>query len=84
MHFLPDVYRVRCGGARYNHETLEVKAIKERILVVLEMSVTEALLALRNAGGSIGEHLQTLDGLDISNPDSRRLRHLAVRHRESS
>ena len=50
MHFLPDVYVPCevCGGARYNHETLEVKYKGKNISEVLEMSVTEALPFFEN------------------------------------
>ncbi len=45
MHFLPDIYVPCevCKGARYNHETLEVKYKDKNISDVLNMTVEDAL-----------------------------------------
>ena len=45
MHFLPDIYVPCevCHGARYNHETLEVRYKGKNIFEVLDMTVEEAL-----------------------------------------
>src|SRR5690606_21184666 len=50
MHFLPDVYVTceRCGGNRYNSETLEVKYNGKNIAEVLDMTVSEAAEFFRN------------------------------------
>lgn len=66
MHFLPDVYVPCevCGGARYNHETLEVKYKGKNISEVLEMSVAEALPFFENHR-SIEKYLQTLDDVGL-------------------
>lgn len=54
MHFLPDVFVTcdRCGGKRYNRETLEVRYKGRNIADYLAMTVSEAL-----------EHLQSHPGL---------------------
>ena len=66
MHFLPDVYVPCevCGGARYNHETLEVKYKGKNISQVLEMSVSEALPFFANQAG-IERYLKTLDEVGL-------------------
>ena len=66
MHFLPDVYVPCevCGGARYNHETLEVKYKGKNIAEVLDMSVAEALPFFVNQG-PIERYLKTLDDVGL-------------------
>jgi excinuclease ABC subunit A len=67
MHFLPDVYVPceTCKGARYNHETLEVRFKGKSISDVLDMSVEEALQFFAKIP-KIRRRLQTLHdvGLD--------------------
>ena len=66
MHFLPDVYVPCevCGGARYNHETLEVKYKGKNISQVLDMSVSEALPFFAKQAG-IERYLKTLDEVGL-------------------
>ena len=61
MHFLPDVYVPCdvCKGARYNHETLEVKYKGKSIHDVLEMTVEEGC-AFFSAIPKIARKLNTL------------------------
>jgi excinuclease ABC subunit A len=50
MHFLPDVYVPCevCGGARYNHETLQIKYRGKHIADVLEMTIDDGLEFFEN------------------------------------
>ncbi len=50
MNFLPDVYVKcdRCGGKRYNRETLEIKYKGKNIYEYLEMTVDEAYEYFKN------------------------------------
>ncbi len=61
MNFLPDVYVEceECKGARYNHETLEVKYKGKSIADVLNLSVEEAFELFQNVP-SIKNKLETL------------------------
>ena len=66
MNFLPDVYVPCevCGGARYNHETLEVKYKGKNISEVLNMTVAEAIPFFENQQ-SILRYLKTLDDVGL-------------------
>ena len=66
MNFLPDVFVPCevCGGARYNHETLEVKYKGKNISDVLNMTVHEALSFFENQP-SIMRYLRTLDDVGL-------------------
>ena len=66
MNFLPDVFVPCevCGGARYNHETLEVKYKGKNISEVLSMTVAEALPFFENQQ-SIVRYLKTLDEVGL-------------------
>jgi len=57
MHFLPDVFVTcdRCGGKRYNRETLEVRYKGLNIADYLAMTVREALPHLRSHPGLRGK-----------------------------
>ena len=66
MNFLPDVFVPCevCGGARYNHETLEVKYKGKNISEVLSMTVAEAIPFFENQQ-SILRYLKTLDEVGL-------------------
>ena len=66
MNFLPDVYVPCevCGGARYNHETLEVRYRGKNISEVLNMTVAEAIPFFENQQ-SILRYLKTLDDVGL-------------------
>ena len=66
MNFLPDVFVPCevCGGARYNHETLEVKYKGKSIADVLSMTVTEAVQFFENQP-AIMRYLKTLDEVGL-------------------
>ena len=66
MNFLPDVFVPCevCGGARYNHETLEVKYKGKNISEVLNMTVAEAIPFFENQQ-SILRYLKTLDEVGL-------------------
>ena len=66
MNFLPDVYVPCevCGGARYNHETLEVRYRGKNISEVLSMTVSEAIPFFENQQ-SILRYLKTLDEVGL-------------------
>lgn len=61
MNFLPDVYIKcdKCGGKRYNDETLQVTYKGKNIYEVLEMTVEDSLKFFENRP-SIKKRLQTL------------------------
>ena len=66
MNFLPDVFVPCevCGGARYNHETLEVRYRGKNISEVLNMTVAEAIPFFENQQ-SILRYLKTLDEVGL-------------------
>lgn len=66
MNFLPDVFVPCeiCGGARYNHETLEVRYRGKNISEVLNMSVSEAIPFFANQQ-SILRYLTTLEDVGL-------------------
>jgi len=66
MNFLPDVFVPCevCGGARYNHETLEVRYKGKNISEVLNMTVAEAIPFFENQQGIV-RYLKTLDDVGL-------------------
>ena len=66
MHFLPDVYVTceRCGGSRYNRETLEVHYRGASIADVLCMTVDEALEFFKNVS-AVERRLRTLSEVGL-------------------
>ena len=66
MNFLPDVFVPCevCGGARYNHETLEVRYKGKNISEVLSMTVAEAIPFFENQQGIL-RYLKTLDDVGL-------------------
>lgn len=66
MHFLSDVYVPCevCEGARYNHETLEVKYKGKSIADVLDMTIEEAVAFFKNVP-RIANKLQILEDVGL-------------------
>ena len=66
MHFLPDVYVTceRCGGSRYNSETLEIKYNGKSIADVLDMTVSEAHEFFKNVP-SLKSKLEVLEAVGL-------------------
>lgn len=66
MHFLPDVYVTceRCGGSRYNSETLEVKYNGKSIADVLDMTVREAHAFFKNVP-NLKSKLEVLEAVGL-------------------
>ncbi|HDO30452.1 MAG TPA: ATP-binding cassette domain-containing protein, partial [Desulfobacteraceae bacterium] len=61
MHFLSDIYVTceRCGGKRYNRETLEIRYRGKNISEILAMTVEEALEFFQNIP-PVKKRLQTI------------------------
>ena len=59
------MYRVKCGGKRYNRETLEVKYKGKTIYDVLNMTVEEALEFFEHVP-SIRRKMETLNDVGLS------------------
>ncbi|GJM16646.1 MAG: UvrABC system protein A [Thermodesulfobacteriota bacterium] len=66
MHFLPDVYVTceRCGGSRYNSETLEIKYNGKSIADVLDMTVSEAHKFFKNVP-NLKSKLEVLEAVGL-------------------
>jgi excinuclease ABC subunit A len=66
MHFMADVFVTcdRCGGKRYNRETLEVRYRGRNISEVLDMTVNEAISFFSNAP-KIGQKLWVLQSVGL-------------------
>ncbi|GAB4340635.1 MAG: excinuclease ABC subunit UvrA [Desulfobulbaceae bacterium] len=66
MHFLPDIFVTceRCGGRRYNRETLEIRYRGRNIAEILAMTVEEALEFFRNVP-PVRRRLQTLNDVGL-------------------
>ena len=66
MHFLPDVYVTceRCGGSRYNSETLDIKYKGKSIADVLDMTVSEAHEFFKNLPG-LKSKLEVLEAVGL-------------------
>ncbi len=66
MHFLPDVYVEceKCKGKRYNEETLQIFYKEKNIADVLDMTVEEALVFLKNIP-TIKKKLKTLNDVGL-------------------
>lgn len=66
MNFLPDVYVPCevCHGARYNHETLEVRYKGKNVSEVLNMTISEARDFFTNIG-RITKYLDVLDAVGL-------------------
>ena len=66
MHFLPDVYVTcdKCGGKRYNDETLEIRYKGKSINDVLEMDIHTAIEFFENIPAIVRE-LKTMDDVGL-------------------
>jgi excinuclease ABC subunit A len=66
MNFLPDVYVTcdKCGGKRYNDETLEIRYKGKSINDVLEMDIHQAIEFFENIPNIVRE-LKTMDDVGL-------------------